>query len=309
MQHAPTVTICELPQLAWLRLDGPDAAGFLQGQLSNDVHKLSAGQAQLSSYNSAKGRMLAVLHLIRDGDDILLELPRSLLTPTLARLKMFVLRSKLRLAADEQLAALGLIGAGAAPLLARLGLPEPQTALACARTADGLIVLRRLGTQPRYSILGPRERISALREQLGEVPADPEMRAWRLADIEAGVPLVLPETREHFVPQMANLDLLGGISLDKGCYTGQEIVARLHYLGQLKRRLFVARVEGPPPPPGSDVHVADEPQAVGEVVDAVACDAQGSLASIVLQLSQHESPLRIAGAATTVLSGPAVSGG
>src|SRR3546814_2890337 len=93
------------------------------------------------------------------------------------------------------------------------------------------------------------------------------------------MPVVRPETRDHFVAQMANLDLFGGISFDKGCYTGQEIIARLHYLGTLKRRLFIARIEGDAPVPGSAVHQAGESQAVGEIVDALA-DADASIAKI-----------------------------
>ncbi|MFT4047916.1 MAG: hypothetical protein QM661_14655, partial [Solimonas sp.] len=146
-----------------------------------------------------------------------------------------------------------------------------------------------------YTVLGARTPIAALRAQL---PAAGDATAWRRADIESGVPVVFMETRDHFVAQMANLDLLGGISFNKGCYTGQEIVARLHYLGQLKRRLFVARIDGAPPAPGSDVLAAGEAnasgQAVGEIVDAVA-DGDGALASVVLQLGARDAPLRDAG--------------
>jgi len=300
----PIVT--DSAERVWLRATGADSDAFLQGQLSNDVRKLAETQAQLASYNSPKGRMLAVLTLLRAGEDILLELPRSIADATLARLKMFVLRAKVTLSRADDLDALAVIGAGAPALLESLQLPAPQAALQVARDETrGITVLRRLGAQPRYSVLGPREAIAALREKIAPPLLQPEGTQWRRADIEAGVPVVLPETREHFVAQMANLDLLGGISFNKGCYPGQEIVARLHYLGQLKRRLFVARIAGAPPAPGSDVHAEGEAQAVGEIVDAVA-DGEGALATVILQLSAREAALRVGpdGPSVQIISEP-----
>lgn len=296
--------ITDTRELAWLRVSGADAETFLQGQLSNDVRRLSAGQAQLSSYNSPKGRMLAVLHLVRSGDDILIELPRAIADATLARLKMFVLRAKVAIAPADDLDALALIGDDAPAMMPFFNLPVPAAPLQCLRDeARGLTVVRRLGRLTRFTVLGPREAIAALRAQIPEAMREPEGLLWRRADIECGIPVVLPETRDHFVAQMANLDLLGGISFDKGCYTGQEIVARLHYLGQLKRRLFTARIDGPAPAPGTAVHAEGETQAVGEIVDAVPA-GDGAVASLVLQLGALEAALRVgeAGASLTLTS-------
>ncbi|WP_020650140.1 CAF17-like 4Fe-4S cluster assembly/insertion protein YgfZ [Solimonas variicoloris] len=296
--------ITDTRELAWLRVSGADAETFLQGQLSNDVRRLSAGQAQLSSYNSPKGRMLAVLHLVRSGDDILIELPRAIADATLARLKMFVLRAKVAIAPADDLDALALIGDDAPAMMPFFKLPVPAAPLQCLRDeARGLTVVRRLGRLTRFTVLGPREAIAALRAQIPEAMREPEGLLWRRADIDCGIPVVLPETRDHFVAQMANLDLLGGISFDKGCYTGQEIVARLHYLGQLKRRLFTARIDGPAPAPGTAVHAAGETQAVGEIVDAVPA-GDGAVASLVLQLGALEAALRVGetGASLTLTS-------
>ncbi|WP_051277898.1 CAF17-like 4Fe-4S cluster assembly/insertion protein YgfZ [Solimonas flava] len=285
--------ITDTRELAWLRVSGADAETFLQGQLSNDVRRLSAEHAQLSSYNSAKGRMLAVLHLVRDGDDILIELPRAIADATLARLKMFVLRAKVTIAPADDLDALALIGDDAPAMMPFFKLPVPAAPLQCLRDeARGLTVVRRLGRLTRFTVLGPRAAIAALRAQIPEAMHEPEGLLWRRADIECGIPVVLPETRDHFVAQMANLDLLGGISFDKGCYTGQEIVARLHYLGQLKRRLFTARIDGPAPAPGTAVHAEGETQAVGEIVDAVPA-GDGAVASLVLQLGALDAALRV----------------
>lgn len=301
MNH--TVAI-PLSDLGFLRIEGADASSFLQGQLSSDLRQLSAARAQISSYSSPKGRMLAVLHLIADGEAILVELHRSILDATLKRLRMFVLRSKLAITdVSTDVRALGLIGETAAQALASAGLPVPAAPLDCTRDAQrGLIVLRRIGELPRYSLIGPQATIDALAATLG---ATASFDAWRRADIEAGVPVVYPQTADHFVPQMANLDLLDGIGFDKGCYTGQEIVARLHYLGQVKRRMFVCSVDGAPPAPGDDVVSGEPAAAAGEIVDAVPSDGV-AIASIVLQLSQRESAdLRLAdGRAVRILRGP-----
>jgi folate-binding protein YgfZ len=272
---------------ALLQARGTDVDTFLQGQLSNDVTRLSAGKAQLSSYNSPKGRMLAVLTLMRRDGGIDLELPRSIVEPVAKRLRMFVLRSKLTLAIATDEASLGLVGADVPAALAAAGLPSPAEALGYADAGE-LRVLRRFGETPRYSIHGPAAAIESLASRLGEAqPAGFE--AWTRAQILAGEPVVGAQTQDRFVAQMANLDRLGGISFDKGCYTGQEIVARLHYLGQLKRRMFLCSGTGAAPEAGASIHQGAQEQSVGEVVQAAPGADGGFVASVVLQLSQAEA--------------------
>jgi folate-binding protein YgfZ len=263
MTDTPATIALPLTQLGLIEVRGADAAAFLQGQLSNDVRKVEPARAQLSSYNSAKGRMLAVLHVLRAGDDaFLLEVHRGVLDAVLKRLKMFVLRSKVTLAASDR-ALHGIAGPGAAAALAALNLPAPGAPLECAAAGDTL-VMRRLGATPRFSVIGPA---GAGLRTTGD-PLD-----WQRLDIEAGVPTIYPPTQDRFVAQMCNLDTLGGISFDKGCYTGQEIIARVHYRGAVKRHMEGRRIEGPPPAPGT--RLPD-----GEVVDAVA--AAGGAGSLVL---------------------------
>lgn len=270
--NSPTIAV-PLAQLAFIEARGPDAPAFLQGQLSNDVRKVTPERAQLSSYNSPKGRMLAVLHVLRQGDAFLLELQASLLDAVLKRLKMYVLRSKVTLAPVTDRAALGLSGPGAATLLADAGLPVPSGPLGCA-WADGVPVVRRLGALPRYTLLAPLARRDALWAQLDRAARAGTAEDWRRLDIEAGVPTVYPETQDRFVAQMCNLDALGGISFDKGCYTGQEIIARVHYRGAVKRHMEVRRLDGPPPAPGTRLEA-------GEVVDAAPAGGAGSIALVV----------------------------
>ena len=255
-----------LEQLGFIEVRGADAETFLQGQLSNDVRELSPARGQLSSYNSPKGRMLAVLHLFRHDDAIYLELHRSVLEATLKRLRMFVLRSKVTLEdASQRWAALGLAAPEASAALQHAGLPLPQRAMDLA-WKDGIAVLRRHGETPRYTVSGPRG-------QLPDLPAMDDAM-WRLTQIEAGVPTVYPQTSDRFVPQMCNLDALGGISFNKGCYTGQEIVARVHYRGAVKRHMVQTRLPTPPPEPGTKLEQ-------GEVVDAAPLADGGSIALLV----------------------------
>ncbi|HSW13942.1 MAG TPA: hypothetical protein VLI06_13945 [Solimonas sp.] len=269
----------------------------MQGQLSNDLRLLTPSRAQISSYSNPKGRMLAVLHLIRSGEALLLEVHRSVAEATLKRLRMFVMRAKVTLELDPGLSALGLIGA---ELLSQLDLPAPSEPLECS-ARDGLVLMRRAGALPRWSLHGPLEQLATLAAKL---PAG-DFADWKRAELRAGVPTVYPDSRELFVPQMANLDALGGISFNKGCYTGQEIVARLHYLGQLKRRMFLCHAAVAEPRPGTPVYDgAGDAQAVGEVVDAVA-DGDASLLNVVLQLSHAGSTQLRLGAVDGPALGPA----
>ena len=272
MTDKPATIAVPLAQLGLVEVRGADAAAFLQGQFSNDVRKVDATRAQLSSYNSAKGRMLAVLHVMRAGDEaFLLEVHRSVLDATLKRLKMFVLRSKVTLAeTDRELH--GIAGPDAPAALRALGLPAPAAPLECA-TAGEFSVMRRLGPTPRFSLVAPTG--AGLGARLAAHAAPGEPLDWQRLDLEAGVPTIYPTTQDRFVAQMCNLDALGGISFDKGCYTGQEIIARVHYRGAVKRHMESRRLDGPPPAPGT--RLPD-----GEVVDAVAlAGGPGSLALVV----------------------------
>lgn len=264
-------TLVDLSHLGLIAVDGPDAREFLQGQLTNDVRELSDRHTQLSGYCSPKGRMLANFRLLRLGETIYLQLPRSQVEATLKRLQMFVLRSRARLRdASDDLVAIGVAGDGA---LARVAgacgvLPELDNGL--ARAGD-LALVRIPGNPARFQILGPVDAVKALWSRLAEGAALAGPDRWRLLDIRAGLPSIYPETRETLVPQMANMHLIDGVSFTKGCYTGQEVVARMQHLGKLKRRMYRAEVEtATPPRPGEELFSPDSHsgQGTGLVVDA-----------------------------------------
>lgn len=293
----PSVGILErLPPLSWRRSDdpglirvrGPDARSFLQSQLSNDVAQVSATQSQLSGYCGPKGRLLAVFSVLQleSRDSFGLELPVELLPATLKRLRMFVLRSKLVLDdASAEWPALALAGPGAADALQRLDLSVPGESLTTA-TGDDVLIVRRPGIWPRYLLRAAPARLAAIEQALAALPPLSDDH-WRLAELLAGVPVVRAATVEHFVPQTVDLDLAGGISFSKGCYPGQEIVARVHYLGRLKQRLHLARCDHPAAA-GQSVRLdlADGP-TVGEVMDAAPLPDGGYLLSLSLQLDRE----------------------
>jgi folate-binding protein YgfZ len=195
-----------------LRAHGPDAITFLQGQLSNDSTRLQRGQLQLSGYHTPQGRVIALLRLTLLGpDDVLAVLPRELVPVVVTRLKRFVLRAKVQITDDS--AHWQVLGfAGPAPAL-----PAGAVAAAFGRSRQLVLVPGALAVDAA-SVTGSRHD-------------------WVACDIEEGLPQVYLATSEAFVAQMLNLDVTGGIALDKGCYTGQEIIARAHYRGQVKRRM------------------------------------------------------------------------
>jgi len=230
------MSINQLPYLGVIRFTGTDAASFLQGQLSNDTRRLAAGETLLAAYSTPQGRVVAVLRLIPHSGGILALLPREIVLPTVERLRKFVLRAKVKIEdASEQVSVAGYHGADA---LRADGFEPPAVAYV---ERDGIGIARVGANDDRYWVVGV-----AASHPLGVAPPDAAPgeqarsaeHAWRLADIRAGSPQVYAATREMFVPQMLNLDRLDGISFTKGCYTGQEIVARTQHLGRIKRRLF-----------------------------------------------------------------------
>ncbi|MGQ0503655.1 MAG: CAF17-like 4Fe-4S cluster assembly/insertion protein YgfZ [Panacagrimonas sp.] len=269
-----------LDSWAPLRLSGTDADTFLQGQLSADLRELRPDRAQWASYNSPKGRMLAVVLMLRDEATIELWMPRGLLEPIARRLRMFVMRAKVTIDCSASTLGITVFGALASEWLTHQDFDVPAASLEVTEHA-GIRVLRAAGPDDRFLLIGPTALVQPL--ATSDTPGD---EAWRRGHILAGVPVVYPETQDRWVAQMANLDAIGGISFSKGCYTGQEVVARLHYLGNLKKRMFLLHGDGPPPAPGTPIRAIDgDGQPVGDIVDTAASHERGFVASAVLQVS------------------------
>lgn len=261
----------DLSHLGLIAVQGADAGPFLQGQLCNDIRQLTEDLSQISGYCNPKGRLLALIRAIWFSDTIHLQLPVELVDDTLKRLRHYILRSKVTLSDhSDGPVRIGLAGADAPHQLAHLGVPVPEQANALA-TAEGVTALRLPSPVPRFQLIADHDRLIGLWDTLATASNWGDQDAWALHDIRAGIPTIFPATVDTFVPQMVNLQLIGGVSFTKGCYSGQEVVARMQYLAKPKRRMYLAEVESPiPPRPGDALESAtgSSGQANGRVVDA-----------------------------------------
>ncbi len=232
------LVISDLSHYGLVGVHDTEAAGFLQNQLTNDVQQISETHAQRSAWCSAKGRILSTFQIIKRGDSFYLQVPMPLLESTLKRLRMFVLRTKVTVEDDSDAwVQFGVAGPKAHELIRQVFGAAPQETDACLTTAEYSVV-RLSGEAPRFWIISAPAAAQGLWTKLQAQAIPVGANAWRLLDIRAGVPTIYPETQDAFVPQMMNLEILNGVSFTKGCYPGQEVVARMQYLGTLKRRMF-----------------------------------------------------------------------
>jgi folate-binding protein YgfZ len=229
---------CDLSHFGIISAYGEDTGEFLQSQFTNDVSQVDETRSQLSALCSPKGRMLCNFRIFRREQTYYLVLPYELLEAALSRLRMFVLRSRVTL--EDASDALMSIGASGNKMTAHLGniagtLPENVDE---AVEYKDYTIIRVAGVVPRYEIYGLLEPMKKLWQAL-DVHATPVgANVWELLNIQSGIPVITAGSIDAYVPQMANMHLINGVSFTKGCYPGQEIVARMHYLGKLKRRMY-----------------------------------------------------------------------
>jgi hypothetical protein len=261
------MSIAKLEQYGLLQVAGEDARAFLHAQLTNDIENLAPGAARYAGWCSAKGRLLASFLVVPSPDGFLLQLSRDLAPGVAKRLSMFILRSKVKISdATGQWAQYGLWGPGDG---------EPLS----VSESGGSITVR---IEPDRSLVFAPDP-SSRRFLPNASPED-----WALAEIRAGRPLIVQSTQDQFVPQMVNLELAGGVDFRKGCYPGQEIVARAQYRGAVKRRMV--RLRGGPLQPGQELYSDDTPgQASGTVVNAAGDE---SLAVLQVSAIEAKSPIR-----------------
>ncbi|MFV3330396.1 YgfZ/GcvT domain-containing protein [Pseudomonas sp. NY15437] len=280
----------ELNHEGILAVRGADAAKFLQGQLTCNLNYLTADHSSLGARCTPKGRMTSSFRILAEGDGFLLAMAKDLLDSQLADLKKYAVFSKATLSDDSaQWARFGLGGADA--ILAELGLELSGDADQVAR-ADGLIAVG-LG-QGRVELWVPAERAAALIDLLQARLAHAELNDWLLGQVRAGVGQVFGATRELFIPQMINLQAVGGVSFKKGCYTGQEIVARMQYLGRLKRRLQRLKLDGGElPEPGCELFSPVHSTSVGEVVLAARAEDGVELLAVLQDDAAADGNVRL----------------
>jgi hypothetical protein len=275
-----TAYFCVLSHEGVLAVRGPDASKFLQGQLTCNLNYLNAETSSLGARCTPKGRMQSSFRIVLDGDGYLLAMASDLLQPQQADLSKYAVFSKSRLS-DESGAWCRFGLAGGDGSLVSLGLDLPQTADSVVRN-NGMIAIRLADGRSELWVSSGEANQARMRlaAQLQEAPVD----RWLLDQIRAGIGQVFGSTRELFIPQMINLQALGGVSFKKGCYTGQEIVARMQYLGKLKRRLHRLAIDGAQedlPAPGVELFSPVHSSSVGEVVLAATCAEGIELLAVV----------------------------
>lgn len=279
MTDLSNASLQRLSQWAAISVTGPDAKSYLQGQLSFDLDRLTSSRLELASCSSGQGRVQAVIWLVQRSDAIVLLVPASVVDSLLPRLRKYVLRAKVKLEVSDRF---------------QVFAAEPSLLEASPQT--------HVEVGARSYVRWPGDRVLCIAPGESNANSLDASDRWHAADIAVGLPQVYPQTHETFVAQMLNLDVLGGISFEKGCYTGQEIIARTHFRGAVKRRMFRFAFEGDAPAPGT--RIVNGEQHAGDVVDAVASEGRGELLAVIA-LNQANEALRVSdGSALTPLPLP-----
>ncbi|MBI4207821.1 MAG: folate-binding protein YgfZ [Betaproteobacteria bacterium] len=262
------IALSRLDQTGVIVFAGEEAQNFLQGQLSCDVGGLAPENSTYGSYCTPKGRILATFLLWRSGRDFFMQLPAPLREPIQKRISMFILRARVKAAdASDAFARFGIAGPGAESAIRNMLGDAPVSTHAVKHVQDATLI--RLPGD-RFEIVVPSEKATTVHEALKRDAEEVGPGIWDWLEIRAGIPWIMPATQEQFVPQSVNLDLIGGVSFTKGCYPGQEIVARMHYRGQVKQRMYLVHIATETTPqPGDKLYSADmRDQSCGMIVNA-----------------------------------------
>jgi tRNA-modifying protein YgfZ len=268
-----TPRYCLLPELGCIEVRGADAAAFLHGQLSRTVDSLDGAHAPLAGWHDARGRVRALLRVLRLPDRWLLLTARDVVPATANRLRMFVLRAKVELGPSDEWHAGALVGADDAWLA---GHALPSGARPGSVVTRGALHWIRIGSDLWHAI-GDRAAVDGFDASVPRAPSD----VAALAEIRVGIPAIGTPLVEHFVAQMLNLDRLDALSFDKGCYPGQEVIARVHHLGAVKRRMRRYACAAASPPVSGTAVLDGTGNAVGEVVRAASAGDSVELLAVV----------------------------
>ncbi len=288
---ADTPSFCLLSHESLLAVRGADASKFLQGQLTCNLNYLDANTSSLGARCTIKGRMLSSFRIVPEGDGFLLAMAAELLEAQLADLKKYAVFSKSTLS-DESAAwvRFGLLNGGS--LLQTMGFELADTAGSLAR-CEQVLAIRISPT--RTELWTPASTADTLRQQLSaQAIVETPLNSWLLGQVQDGIGQVFGASHELFIPQMLNLQALGGVSFKKGCYTGQEIVARMQYLGKLKRRLYRLSLDGAAlPAVASAIFSPVHSSAVGEVVLAAHSENGVELLAVLQEDAVNDNRLHL----------------
>lgn len=288
LKSAQTDTILvDLSNFGLIHFSGEDASAFLQGQLTCDMKKNDQQTAQYGSYCTPKGRMLAsfIIWSHTDHNEYFMQLPTTLLEAISKRLSIYILRAKVRLNdSSDSLIRIGIAGNKARLLIEEIfhSIVLPISPLGIAHTEQGSILCRDFN---RYEIITTLDHAVMIWPSLALKATPVGTICWDWLEIRAGIPVILPITQEQFIPQMVNLDVTGGVGFQKGCYPGQEIIARTQYLGKLKRRMYLVNIASTKPVMAGDQLFSTElpEQSCGMIVNATPSPEGGFDALAVIQ--------------------------
>ena len=283
--------LCDLSHLGLLEISGADAVTFLQGQVTNDVSQLNGSNAHYTAYCNPKGRMLALFLAFAHYDHLHLQFNRELLEPIMKRLKMYVMRSKVEIKdVSDSIIKFGLNGLEAASMLEAVFSKIPTEDYELASLENGAILkLPSYNDDARFEIFTDAINAPLIWDALKSNSKVVEKPHWDWLEIQAGIPDIELKTQEQFVPQMLNLDILNAINFKKGCYTGQEIVARTHYLGTVKRRTYLAEITSETAPNAGDKVLDATQNEVGQIVRVAPNALSGFDALIELRIEAKEA--------------------
>lgn len=288
-----SVVVCDTNHLSIIKVSGDDAKAFLQGQFSNDVNLLNELDTQLNSYNSPKGRMYTAFRLCLLDSNYYILLPTATVEPVLKRLKMFVMRSNVTLEDfSTQWKTLGISGEGLNETLEEHTLTLPANSNQSVKIGQKYLIniTKHTSETPRVLLVGPEQEIIDTKNKLKEQLPLVGNEHWKRLDIHAGIPNIYENTMESFVAQMINFQLIDGVSFTKGCYPGQEVVARMHYLGKLKKRMYRVSLNSAAMPDDKIFDTSGgNQQSVGQIVDAQKNEKGGFDALAVIQVAAADS--------------------
>lgn len=283
--HHPTKDsnqrLCWLADFSLLRIDGDERQSFLQNLLSNDIRLVSDTQAQYTSLNNAKGRMIASLLIWQHQDAYIAQIHRSLAELVCKRLNMYKLRAKVNIQDITQHSVLlGMVSTS----------PQADSSQPMLVTSDTQSSLIKLSAQRQLLFIEQTEHAIQRSAELLPQYTPTDQQHWEWQSIQEGIPTITADTQEAFVAQMINFGEIGGINFKKGCYPGQEVVARMQYLGKLKRRMYLAHIDSPTPPnAGQELHTDKQTESCGKIVNNSLSPCGGYDVLAVIQIASQQS--------------------
>lgn len=277
--------ICKIDAYSIIKANGIDCEKFLQGQLTCDMRDINEHRSSLGAYCNHKGRILALMRILKKADNYYLILSKALLNETLSLLKKYILFSKVQLT-DVSLSYkhFGCSGSNMPTILTKLFDKIPLQVNEVT-THENISIIYIPGGQPRYELIGETDAMEKLWQTLAKETVIVDPSAWQLLNIRANIPSIYPTTMEQFTPHMINLPELGGVSFSKGCYVGQEIIARTQYLGKVKKHMVHASLESDEHPQAGDNLVDNNNAEIGKIIDS--CESQPNHYELMVLLNEN----------------------